>query len=244
MFEMSTKGTRVREMFKGIAVRYDFLNRLLSFGFDTHWRRFAVGLIDYEIGGRILDSATGTGDMALHIAATTPSSVGVVGMDFCKEMIEIASLKAENSRHAERIAFTVAPCEGIPFRDCSFDSVTIAFGVRNLDNINEGLKEMYRVLKPGGKIVILEFSVPGNSLLRSVYSWYFKKVLPLIGGLVSNSSAYNYLPKSVYEFPSREDFKGIISSSGFIDITHHDMTGGIVTIFIGKKQPHTKNRGL
>lgn len=235
MFEMSNKGTRVREMFKGIASTYDFLNRLLSFGIDNHWRRFAVGLIDYDMGGRILDAATGTGDMALRIATTTPASVGVVGMDFCKEMIEIARVKMGNSRYAERIAFTVAPCEVIPFRDCSFDSITIAFGIRNLDNKNEGLKEMYRVLKPGGKIVILEFSAPGNGLLGLIYSWYFRKVLPFIGGLVSNFSAYKYLPESVYEFPSREDFIKVISSSGFIDIIHQDLTLGIVTIFTGRK---------
>lgn len=235
MFEAPNKGEQVRAMFKKIAPRYDFLNRLLSFGIDTYWRRYAVGLIAYEKGGRILDAATGTGDMALRIAASTPASVAIVGMDFCLEMIEIAKVKTENSKYAGRIAFTVAPCEVIPFRDCSFDSITIAFGVRNLDNRNAGLKEMYRVLKPGGKIVILEFSAPGNRLMGLIYSCYFKKVLPFIGGIVSNFNAYKYLPESVYEFPPRKDFKNIISSSGFIDVTHQDLTSGIVTVFTGRK---------
>ncbi len=235
MFEMSNKGKQVCEMFKGIASRYDFLNKLLSFGMDTYWRRFAARLVYYSMGGTILDAATGTGDLALSIAAFTPASVRIVGMDFCKEMIELARIKTENSRDKERIDFTVAPCEVIPFRDCSFDSVTIAFGIRNLYNRTEGLKEMYRVLKPGGKIVILEFSAPENGFLGLIYSWYFKKVLPFIGGFVSNFNAYKYLPESVYEFPSREDFKKIICSYGFVDVSHQDLTSGIVTIFTGRR---------
>lgn len=236
MFESPSKGKQIQEMFKKIAPRYDFLNRLLSFGIDTYWRRFAVGLVNHEPGGRILDAATGTGDMALRIAASTPDSVAIVGMDFCQEMVEIARAKTEKSKYQERIALTVAPCEVIPFRDCSFDSVTIAFGIRNLDNRNAGLKEMARVLKPGGKIVILEFSAPGNRLLGWIYSCYFRRILPFIGGIVSNFGAYKYLPESVYEFPPREEFKNFISSSGFVDVTHQDLTSGIVTVFTGKKQ--------
>lgn len=235
MFEMSPKGRQVHEMFKGIAERYDFLNRLLSFGFDVHWRRFAAGLIDYDKDGRILDAATGTGDMALRIAATTPVSVSIVGMDFCKEMLDIASVKKERSLHADRISFAVAPCEVIPFRDCTFDSVTIAFGIRNLDSRNEGLKEIYRVLKPGGKIVILEFSVPGNGLFGLIYRWYFHKVLPSVGGLFSKFKAYKYLPTSVSEFPSREEFKKSLSYCGFTNVTHDDLTSGIVTVFTARK---------
>ncbi len=235
MFEMSHKGGQVREMFKGIAARYDFLNRLLSFGLDIYWRRFAVGLIDYDKGGCILDAATGTGDMVLRIAATTPDSVSIVGMDFCKEMIDIARVKKERSHYAERISFIVAPCEVIPFRDCSFDSVTIAFGIRNLDSKSEGLKEIYRVLKPGGKMVILEFSVPGNGLFGLIYRWYFHKVLPSVGGLFSKFKAYEYLPASVSEFPSQENFKKVISTFGFSNIGHKDLTSGIVTVFTARK---------
>ncbi len=235
MFEMSHKGSQVREMFKGIAARYDFLNRLLSFGIDMYWRRVAADLIVYGIGGRILDAATGTGDMALRIAATTPASVNIVGMDFCKEMIDIAMTKKESSPHSDRISFTVAPCEVIPFRDCSFDSVTIAFGIRNLDSRNEGLKEIHRVLKPGGKIVILEFSVPESRPFGLIYRCYFHKILPSVGGFFSKFNAYKYLPESVSEFPSRQDFKEILSSSGFTNITHNDLSSGIVTVFTASK---------
>ncbi len=235
MFKMTNKGKRVRDMFTEIASRYDFLNRILSFGIDTHWRKIAANQVIYEMGGYILDAATGTGDMALSIAATTPPSVSIMGMDFCIEMLDIVRLKTENTRFAERIEYTVAPCEVIPFRDCSFDSVTIAFGIRNFEDRNEGLKEMYRVLKPGGKIVILEFSTPANRLLGIIYSYYFRKILPCIGGLVSDFSAYKYLPESVYGFPSREEFKNTITSSGFTDVTSQDLTSGIVTVFTGRK---------
>lgn len=235
MFEMTHKGRQVHEMFKSIASRYDFLNRLLSFGFDIYWRRVASGFIDYDRDGRILDAATGTGDMALRIATTTPASVNIVGMDFCREMIDIARIKKESSRHAERISFIVASCEVIPFRDCSFDSVSIAFGIRNLDSRSEGLKEIYRVLKPGGKMVILEFSVPENRLFGLIYRWYFHKVLPSIGGVFSKFKAYKYLPESVSEFPPREDFKEFLSTSGFTNVTHKDLTSGIVTVFTARK---------
>ncbi len=235
MFRMSHKGEQIQEMFKGIASRYDLLNRLLSFGIDIYWRKFAANLIQCNREGRILDVATGTGDMVLHIAATTPASVSIMGMDFCKEMIEIAKVKTGNSLHPERIAFAVAPCEIIPFRNDTFDSVTISFGIRNLDNRNRGLQEMYRVLKPGGKIVVLEFSTPQNRHFRYIYHWYFRRLLPIIGALISNFNAYKYLPESVSEFPSREDFKKHLASSGFINITHHDLTFGIVTVYTGRK---------
>jgi demethylmenaquinone methyltransferase/2-methoxy-6-polyprenyl-1,4-benzoquinol methylase len=235
MFKMSHKGRQVKEMFRGIAPRYDFLNRLLSLGIDIRWRRFAVHLVDYGSGGRILDVATGTGDMALHLATKTPASVSIVGMDFCKEMIDMAKSKAASSPHPDRIQFAVAPCEIMPFRDCTFDSVTIAFGVRNLDDRNQGLREMYRVLKNGGELVILEFSIPRNRLFRSVYQLYFQCFLPIIGGIFSKLSAYRYLPESVYQFPSREEFNDDLTRSGFTDLHHQDLTFGIVTVFTGRK---------
>jgi demethylmenaquinone methyltransferase/2-methoxy-6-polyprenyl-1,4-benzoquinol methylase len=235
MFKMSHKGEQVHEMFKGIAPRYDFLNRLLSFGVDIRWRKFAASLIEYKKDGKILDAATGTGDMALHIAAVTPASLSIVGMDFCKEMIDIARTKKNNSLYSERINLAVAPCEIIPFRDDTFDSVTIAFGIRNLDNRVLGLKEMYRVLRPGGKIVILEFSIPRNRLFGNIYQWYFRSLLPVVGGFFSKFSAYKYLPESVSEFPSRENFKRILADSGFTDLTHYDKTLGVVTLYTGYK---------
>jgi demethylmenaquinone methyltransferase/2-methoxy-6-polyprenyl-1,4-benzoquinol methylase len=240
MFKMSHKGEQVHEMFKGIASRYDFLNRLLSFGVDIRWRRFAASLIRYERHGKILDAATGTGDMALHIAAETPDSLHIVGMDFCEEMIDIARGKVHNSAYAKRIDLAVAPCEVIPFGDNTFDSVTIAFGIRNLDNRTLGLKEMHRVLRPGGTIVILEFSIPRSRFFGNIYKLYFSWILPIVGGFFSKLSAYKYLPESVSEFPSRENFKIILADSGFTRINHYDKTFGIVTFYTGYKNLDSK----
>ncbi len=239
MFKMSHKGEQVHDMFKGIAPRYDFLNRLLSLGVDMRWRRFAALLIEYDKGGKILDAATGTADMALNIAAVTPDALRIVGLDFCKGMIDVARTKINNSSYSKRIDLAVAPCEVIPFKEDTFDSVTIAFGIRNLDDRFRGLKEMYRVLRPGGKIIILEFSMPSSSLFGNIYKWYFRRLLPVIGGVFSKFNAYKYLPESVSEFPSRENFKQILADSCFTDVNHHDKTFGIVTIYTGYKMNRT-----
>lgn len=239
MYNISEKGEQILEMFKGIAPRYDFLNRLLSLGADVRWRKFATLLIEYGNGNKILDAATGTADMALHIAAATPDSLRIVGLDFCEGMIDIARPKISNSKYSNRIDLAVAPCEAIPFKDDTFDSVTIAFGIRNLDDRLRGLKEMYRVLRPGGKIIILEFSIPGNSLFGKFYKWYFSRLLPVIGGFFSKFNAYKYLPESVSKFPSREIFKNFLAESGFTNINHYDKTFGIVTFYTAFKSVTT-----
>lgn len=235
MFTLSRKGEHIQAMFGSIASRYDLLNRLLSFGVDTRWRRFAVSLVRSPADGCILDIATGTGDMALEIAATTPSSVSIVGIDFCKEMIEIAAMKTERSEYAERINYAIAPCERIPFPDGSFDSVTIAFGIRNLDNRIQGLREMYRILKTGGKVIILEFSTPRSKIIKVIYHWYFRRLLPIIGGLFSRFDAYKYLPDSVLEFPAQAEFKHTMAEAGFLNLVHYTRTFGIVSIYVGEK---------
>ena len=235
MYALSEKGERIRAMFGSIAPRYDLLNRLLSLGIDRRWRRFAVGQIGLTGAGRVLDVATGTGDVALEIAAQTPASVSIVGVDFCPEMVELGRVKVEASRHAGRIELQVAPCEEIPFEDFSFDAATISFGIRNVVDRAKGLSEMRRVLKVGGRIVILEFSTPTSPLFRSLYHFYFLKVLPVIGGVFSRESAYRYLPDSVMEFPSREKFKAMMTEVGFRDVRHVDLTGGIATVYIGTR---------
>jgi demethylmenaquinone methyltransferase/2-methoxy-6-polyprenyl-1,4-benzoquinol methylase len=222
-------------MFNDIAPRYDFLNRLLSFGIDRRWRRFAVGRIGKVTTGRILDVATGTGDMALEIACRTPEEAGIVGVDFSRDMVELAKRKVYSSPHAGRITFEVAPCEALPFPDDSFEAVTIAFGIRNVVDRAQGLGEMRRVLRHGGRLVILEFSTPRSSLFKSLYYFYFLRVLPVIGGLFSRFSAYRYLPDSVLEFPSREEFKGLMASIGFRNLSHFELTGGIATVYVGEK---------
>jgi demethylmenaquinone methyltransferase/2-methoxy-6-polyprenyl-1,4-benzoquinol methylase len=235
MFRLSEKGERIQEMFDSIAPRYDFLNRVLSLGIDRQWRRFAVKQIKFADNGHILDVATGTGDVALEIAARTPASVSIVGVDFSTEMVALGKEKIRNSPFAQRITMEVAPCEAIPFPEESFDSVTIAFGIRNVVDRLQGLKEMWRVLKPGGRVVILEFSTPRSRLFKALYYFYFLRVLPVIGGFFSKFSAYKYLPDSVLEFPSREEFKDLMDGAGFRSPTHYDLTGGIATVYVGEK---------
>jgi len=233
MYALSEKGERIRAMFGSIAPRYDLLNRLLSLGIDRRWRRFAVGKIGVTGAGRVLDVATGTGDVALEIAAQTAPSVSIVGVDFCPEMVELGQHKVEASRHAGRITLQVAPCEEIPFEDRTFDAATIAFGIRNVVDRAKGLTEMRRVLKDGGRVVILEFSTPTSALFRTLYHFYFLKMLPVIGGAFSRFSAYKYLPDSVLEFPSRDAFEAMMTEVGFKSVQHFDLTGGIATVYVG-----------
>jgi demethylmenaquinone methyltransferase/2-methoxy-6-polyprenyl-1,4-benzoquinol methylase len=235
MYRLSNKGERIREMFDTIAPRYDFLNRLLSLGIDQHWRRFAVRQIRYTPSGKILDVATGTGDVALAIAAATPSTVTICGVDFSPQMVALGSEKVKASPYADRITLHVAPCEAIPFDDETFEAATIAFGIRNVVDRLIGLKEMGRVLKPGGRIVILEFSNPRSKLFKALYNFYFLRVLPVVGGLFSTFSAYKYLPDSVLEFPPQEEFKRTMEEAGFRNVVHHDLTFGIATVYVGEK---------
>jgi demethylmenaquinone methyltransferase / 2-methoxy-6-polyprenyl-1,4-benzoquinol methylase len=235
MYKLSEKGERIQEMFGSIAPRYDLLNRLLSLGIDRRWRRFAVKQIVCAKEGVILDVATGTGDVALEIAAQTPATVRIVGVDFCKEMVDLGVRKVKTSPYAGRITMEVAPCEAIPFPEENFDSVTIAFGIRNVVDRLQGLKEMHRVLKRGGRVVILEFSTPRSKLFKSLYYFYFLRVLPVIGGLFSKFSAYKYLPDSVLEFPSQEEFKSLMVQAGFRNPRHFDQTGGIATVYVAEK---------
>ncbi|GAM08008.1 ubiquinone/menaquinone biosynthesis C-methyltransferase UbiE [Geobacter sp. OR-1] len=235
MYRLSEKGERIREMFDTIAPRYDLLNRLLSLGIDRRWRTFAVSQIKTSPGGKVLDIATGTGDIALEIARQTPADVTIVGADISREMVEIGKQKVAASTHSGRITFEIAPCEALPFPDGEFDATTIAFGIRNVVDRPKGLAEMHRILKPGGRAVILEFSMPASPIFEKLYRFYFLTVLPKIGGLISKKSAYQYLPDSVLEFPSRNDFKAMMAQAGFSNITHHDLTFGIATVYVGEK---------
>lgn len=240
MYRLTQKGERVREMFNSIAPRYDLLNRLLSLGIDRRWRRYAVKQIRVAPGGRVLDVATGTADVALEVAATTPASVLITGVDFSQQMIELGREKVKRSPFSERISLQVAPCEAIPFDDNSFDSATIAFGIRNVVDRRCGLQEILRVLKPQGKLVILEFSNPQSKTFKALYNFYFLKILPVVGGLISNFSAYKYLPDSVLEFPPQEEFKQIMAEAGFLSISHNDLTFGIATVYTGEKPAAVK----
>jgi demethylmenaquinone methyltransferase/2-methoxy-6-polyprenyl-1,4-benzoquinol methylase len=228
-------GVRIREMFAAIAPRYDFLNRLLSLGIDNRWRRAAVEGISCQDGGTVLDIATGTGDMVLATAARTNGSVRIVGTDFCGEMVEIARAKISASLYGSRISLAIASCEALPFRDASFDAATIAFGIRNVVDRERGLHEICRVLKPGGRLVVLEFSSPRSPCFRPIYGLYLRRLLPAIGGLFSNFGAYRYLPESVRAFPDREAFEKLMVGAGFTHTFHTDLSFGIVTVFQGEK---------
>ena len=236
MFKLSEKGENIQQMFGTIAPRYDFLNRMLSFGIDRRWRKKAVQLLKYREGARILDVATGTGDVALEIARTTPPSVRITGADFCKEMVDLGQLKTAQSPYAGRIDFKVAPCEDLPFPNETFDSITIAFGIRNVVDRKLGLAEMWRVLRPGGRMIILEFSTPRSQLFRQIYYFYFRRLLPVVGGLFSKYNAYKYLPDSVLEFPSHEEFAGMIEDAGFRSVHIRELTFGIASIYVGDKE--------
>lgn len=236
MFKLSEKGENIQQMFGNIAPRYDFLNKLLSFGIDRRWRKKAVRLLKYRENSRILDVATGTGDVALEIARTTPDSIKITGADFCREMVELGQSKVASSPYSGRIDFKVAPCEDLPFPNETFDSITIAFGIRNVVDRQLGLAEMWRVLKPGGRMIILEFSTPKSMVFRNIYYFYFRRFLPMIGGLFSSYNAYKYLPDSVLEFPSQQEFAKMIADAGFRAPHIHELTFGIASIYVGDKE--------
>jgi demethylmenaquinone methyltransferase / 2-methoxy-6-polyprenyl-1,4-benzoquinol methylase len=235
MFQLSRKGAQIREMFDTIAPRYDFLNHLLSFGIDIRWRKAAIAGIGCRDGGIILDIATGTGDMALAAAEAVNQSARIVGLDFCENMIRIARTKVAATAYRDRISFGVASCEALPFRDNTFDAATIAFGIRNVVDRGMGLREILRVLTPGGRLVILEFSNPKSTITRTAYHFYLCRLLPFIGGIFSDSRAYRYLPDTVLEFPDQDDFKKMMSAAGFEKTRHADYSFGIVTVYVGEK---------
>ncbi len=232
---VDARGVEVERMFSAIAPRYDFLNRLLSAGRDRAWRRAAVAATALPQGGWLLDVCTGTADMALEAARQFPEA-RIVGVDFSRPMITLGATKVERARLADRIQLQVAPAEALPFPDVSFDAVTVAFGLRNVPDRQRGLRDMCRVLRPGGRAVILEFTIPPGRLFRGAYLWYFHRVLPWIGRLVSgHPSAYSYLPASVTDFPPPEGLATWMRGAGFTEVSYRLLTGGIVAIHVGRK---------
>jgi demethylmenaquinone methyltransferase/2-methoxy-6-polyprenyl-1,4-benzoquinol methylase len=222
-------------MFGRIAGRYDLLNHLLSGNVDKRWRRLVARTLRPSLveGARVLDVACGTGDLALALASAGAGVV--VGLDFCRPMLEIARRKAavESSRPP---LFVEGDALRLPFADESFDVVTIAFGLRNLAGVEEGLRELLRVLRPGGRAAVLEFSSPVVPGFRALFRFYFARVLPRVGGLVSGSrGAYEYLPDSVSRFPDQERLAGLMREAGFREVEYRNLTGGIAALHTGTR---------
>jgi demethylmenaquinone methyltransferase / 2-methoxy-6-polyprenyl-1,4-benzoquinol methylase len=231
----STFSLQTREMFSSIAPRYDFLNWLLSMGQDRSWRKKAIDSLDPIRNDRILDVATGTCDMIIEIAKRNLSTQ-IFGIDFCQSMLNLGRTKVSKKNLDKQVSFQIGSGECLPFSNDFFDSVICSFGVRNFANVQMGLKEFYRVLKPGGRVVILEFSEPQNKILNIIYDRYFNLILPKVGNLISgHSNAYTYLPESVANFPNQKEFIDWIKKTGFIKATFTELTFGIVSIHRGFK---------
>ena len=227
------RGAEVQAMFASIAPRYDLLNRVLSLGVDTFWRRAAAQEALARHPRRVLDVATGTGDFALELKTRAPQ-VEVVGSDFVPEMLSLAGEKAR-ARHLE-IRFEEGDALNLPYPDGSFDTVTCSFGFRNFADYARGLSEFYRVLAPGGRLVLLEFPPPGRGLFGLVFRFYFQQVLPRIGALVSgNGGAYTYLPESVLAFPEPERLAQMMRATGF-RTRYHPLTFGIAGLWVGDRK--------
>ncbi|HEY6950786.1 MAG TPA: bifunctional demethylmenaquinone methyltransferase/2-methoxy-6-polyprenyl-1,4-benzoquinol methylase UbiE [Bacteroidota bacterium] len=233
--EESARQAYVRSLFDGIAHRYDLLNHLLSSGFDILWRKQAIRMLRRFEPKELLDLATGTADFA--IAAAKMPGAKITGVDISNEMLRLGKAKIHRLGLDGRINLERGTAESLAFNDCSFDAVTVAFGVRNFADIHQGLREMYRVLRPNGVVLILEFSKPRIFPFNVMYGFYFNRILPLVGGFVSrNRESYEYLPQSVSRFPDNSEFLGILRSAGFSGAEYHRLTLGIVTIYLGTKK--------
>jgi len=232
--ENASKKEQVAKMFDNISPQYDFLNHFLSMGIDKAWRKKAINFLKPLHPQLILDVATGTGDFALQALSIKPTKI--TGIDISEGMLEVGRKKIEKLGLGNEIELLKADSENIPFAEDAFHAVTVAFGVRNFENLERGLGEIYRVLKPGGMVVILEFSRPRRFPFRQVYNFYFKIVLPRIGRIVSrDKAAYTYLPESVEAFPDGEDFVRILKNIGFKDTACKSLTLGISSIYTGRK---------
>ena len=230
------KKEKVREMFDGIAPTYDKLNHVLSMNVDKLWRRHALKEIVDGTPQRILDVACGTGDSTISIAKAAAAGSEVVGVDISEGMMALVEGKAEKAGVGDCIRLQVADGEALPYGDGAFDRVACAFGIRNFEHKEKGLAEFLRVLKPGGKAVILELSVPQNRLVRWAYDLYFTRLLPRIGGAVSgDKAAYKYLPASVHGFPAPEAFCRMMEEAGFRAVRCRTFTFGLCRMFVGER---------
>lgn len=225
----------VRKLFDNIASDYDKLNHILSLNIDKGWRKKAVrNLVDTQEPLKVLDVACGTADFTIEIAQKVGKGSEVIGVDISEGMMAVGREKIKKAGVSAELY--VADCEDLPYADNTFDRISVGFGVRNFEHLELGLSQMCRVLTPGGKLVILELSVPSNAFIRWCYKLYFLKILPAIGGLISgNRGAYEYLPASVLRFPGPEKFIPMLKSAGFAQVDHTPLTLGICRMYVAKK---------
>jgi demethylmenaquinone methyltransferase/2-methoxy-6-polyprenyl-1,4-benzoquinol methylase len=232
--EADGKAEAVESMFDAVAPRYDLLNRVLSAGIDRYWRSRAVRTLRAEQPRRVLDVATGTADLALK-AQRTLHPRETIGIDLSAKMLDRGREKIEQAGLAARIALQRADAADLPFDDGAFDAAFVAFGVRNFEDLDAGLGDIRRVLRPGGALVVLEFSTPRTTPIKQLYAWYSRHVLPRIGGLLSpDQGAYEYLPSSVAAFPDGVDFLRRMEGTGFVDLTWTPLTFGIASLYTGR----------
>lgn len=230
----TTKKRQVADMFNNISKKYDFLNHFLSLGIDIIWRKKAIKMLKSDQPKIILDIATGTGDFAIEALALNPDKI--IGVDISEGMLEVGREKMKRKKIDHIIEMNLGDSEGLQFPDNKFDAVIVSFGVRNFENLKKGLADMCRVLKPGGKVVILEFSKPKAFPFKQLYNFYFRYILPSIGKIVSkDEAAYTYLPESVQAFPDGDQFLAILNEIGFQNTSCKTLTFGISSIYTGTK---------
>ena len=228
------KKEQVTKMFDTISGNYDGLNRVISFGIDIKWRKRVVSIVSEKHPEKILDIATGTGDLAINMTKT--GATEIIGLDISPGMLEVGKRKISEKKLGETIKMIVGDSENLPFEANSFDAITVAFGVRNFENLEKGLAEIYRVLKPGGSFVVLETSIPTKTPFKQGYKFYTKFILPAIGKLFSKDrSAYAYLSESAAAFPHGIQFNNILDKIGFIGIDNRPQTFGVASIYVATK---------
>ncbi len=229
--------SRIRQMFGEIAGRYDLLNRLLSAGVDQHWRRRTVKLVPPSGEGPVLDVCTGTGDLALAYWRASGKRIRVVGADFTRPMLAVGQEKLCQAGASEKVCLVEADAQQLPFSDDTFQVVCVAFGLRNVSDTDQGLREMTRVCQPGGRVAVLEFAMPHIWPWRFLYAWYFRHVVPRIGQTLTRNrqAAYDYLPTSVGEFPQYEAFAQRMQCAGLRQVRYHRFTLGIAVLYVGVK---------
>ena len=234
--EQQTKKEQVEQMFDNIASTYDRLNHILSFNIDRLWRRRVVRLVRRSGAQRIMDMATGTGDLAIAMARSIEGA-HILGVDLSEEMLAVARVKVKRAALEGRVELRKGDAEALTIvEDGTMDAATVAFGVRNFEHLERGLSEFWRTLRPGGKLVVLEFSIPRNAVVRSLYSFYSHHIMPLLGALISKDrAAYTYLPDSIEEFPSPERVSDMLYSVGFTSVRRYSLSMGIAHIYEATK---------